>query len=106
MAAVSVGSSATRHPQTTGLLVGGTGCIADILWIRSFDSGVALEAMLGQYIRLKNHHVLQKAIGHDTPGRKLKEWQTEHPDLFGKSITISQVLTSNAAVMTLDSSSR
>jgi len=42
--------------------------------------------MLWHYQRLYNHHIPQRALGHATPVRKLKQWYEERPDLFRKQV--------------------
>ncbi|SFC91028.1 hypothetical protein SAMN05660831_00051 [Thiohalospira halophila DSM 15071] len=38
------------------------------------------------YKRLCNHHIPQRALDHLPPVRNLKDWQTEHPELFRKKV--------------------
>ncbi|SFD94424.1 Integrase core domain-containing protein [Thiohalospira halophila DSM 15071] len=75
-----------RHPQTNGLVERFNGRIAEILRTTHFDSGADLDSMLWHYNRLYNHHIPQRALGHRTPVRKLKDWQAEHPELFRKKV--------------------
>jgi hypothetical protein len=37
-------------------------------------------------MKIYNHHIPQKNIGHLTPIQKLKEWQNMKPDLFTKKV--------------------
>lgn len=75
-----------RHPQTNGLVERFNGRIAEILRTTHFDSGADLNSMLWHYNRLYNHHIPQRALGHLTPVRKLKDWQTGAPELFRKQV--------------------
>jgi len=73
-----------RHPQTNGLVERFNGRIADILRTTHFDSGGDLDSMIWHYNRLYNHHIPQRALGHQTPIQTLKAWQSQHPNLFRK----------------------
>ncbi|HIP52568.1 MAG TPA: IS481 family transposase, partial [Chromatiales bacterium] len=39
-----------------------------------------------QYLRIYNHHIPQKALGHKSPIEAMKQWQTDRPDLFRKRV--------------------
>lgn len=75
-----------RHPQTNGMVERFNGRIAEILRTTHFDSTADLDTMLWHYNRLYNHHIPQRALGHITPVRMLKQWYTERPDLFRKQV--------------------
>ncbi|MBK5936138.1 hypothetical protein CCR81_04850 [Halorhodospira halophila] len=75
-----------RRPQTNGLVERFNGRISEILRTTHFDSGADLDTMLWHYQRLYNHHIPQRALGHLTPVRKLKQWYEERPDLFRKQV--------------------
>lgn len=39
-----------------------------------------------RYVRLYNHQIQQKAIGHMSLVQALKEWQEKRPELFKKKV--------------------
>jgi len=41
---------------------------------------------LERYLKIYNHHIPQKALGHKTPIQTLKKWQAEKPQLFVKRV--------------------
>ncbi len=45
-----------------------------------------LKETLMRYLRIYNHHIPQKNIGHITPVEALKKWRETHPDLFKKLV--------------------
>jgi len=45
-----------------------------------------LETTLARYLKIDNHHIPQKALGHKTPVQTLKKWQAESLELFVKRI--------------------
>lgn len=51
-----------------------------------FDSAHSLEETLIRYVRLYNHQIQQKAIGHMSLVQALKEWQEKRPELFKKKV--------------------
>jgi hypothetical protein len=44
------------------------------------------EQTLARYVWLYNHHVLQKALNHETLVQALKRLQSTHPELFVKQV--------------------
>ena len=74
------------HPQTNGMVKRFNGRISDILKTTRFDSSQQLEATLLNYMKVYNHSIPQKNIGHRTPIVVLKEWQNKKPALFKKKI--------------------
>ena len=74
------------HPQTNGMVERFNGRISDILKTTRFDSSEELSMTLNRYMKIYNHHIPQKNIGHLTPIQKLKEWQNMKPDLFTKQV--------------------
>jgi len=40
-----------------------------------------LETTLARYLKIDNHHIPQKALGHKIPIQALKKWQAESPEL-------------------------
>ncbi|MEF3168955.1 MAG: IS481 family transposase, partial [Deltaproteobacteria bacterium] len=51
-----------------------------------FPSSKELKATLYRYVRLYNHQIPQKALGHITPVQALKKWQEMKPELFTKTV--------------------
>ena len=74
------------HPQTNGMVERFNGRISDILKTTRFGSSGELSMTLNNYMKVYNHHIPQKNIGHLTPIQKLKEWQNIEPDLFKKKV--------------------
>jgi transposase InsO family protein len=75
-----------RHPQTNGMVERFNGRISALLATTRFISSEQLEQKLVEYLKLYNHHIVQKNIGHITPIAKLKEWQITNPELFVKKV--------------------
>jgi transposase InsO family protein len=75
-----------RHPQTNGMVERFNGRIGDILATTHFDSSRDLKQTLSHYVKIYNHHIPQKNIGHITPIQALKNWRKNEPDLFKKNI--------------------
>jgi transposase InsO family protein len=62
------------------------GRIAEVLQTHHFASTEDLEATLHRYVNLYNHHIPQKALNHQSPVQRMKEWQSSHPHLFRKKV--------------------
>jgi transposase len=75
-----------RHPQTNGMVERFNGRISALLATTRFNSCEQLEDKLIEYLKLYNHHIVQKNLGHVTPIAKLKEWQKTKPELFVKRV--------------------
>lgn len=75
-----------RSPQTNGMIERFNGRIAEVLHQTRFGSIDELKATLSQYLRIYNHHIPQKALGHKSPIEAMKQWQTDRPDLFRKRV--------------------
>lgn len=50
-----------------------------------FDSAAILEKALNRYLRLYNHHLQQRALGHISPDQALQDWQENRPGWFKKT---------------------
>jgi len=74
------------RPQTNGMVERFNGRISDILSATHFDSAAQLEQTLKRYMKIYNHHIPQKSLGHVTPVQALKQWQKKCPDLFRKKV--------------------
>jgi transposase InsO family protein len=73
-----------RHPQTNGMVERFNGRVSILLATTHFISSEQLANKLDEYLKLYNHHIVQKNLGHVTPVAKLKEWQKTYPELFVK----------------------
>ncbi len=62
------------------------GRISKVLATTGFDSAQSLEDTLSRYVRLYNHHIPQRALGHLAPVQALQDWQERCPDLFKKKV--------------------
>ncbi|SDY50289.1 Integrase core domain-containing protein, partial [Allochromatium warmingii] len=78
--------TAPRHPQTNGMVERFNGRIAEVLATTRFDSSQNLADTLNGYVRLYNHQIPQKALGHIAPIQALKDWQQQCPERFKKRV--------------------
>ena len=62
------------------------GRIAEVLATTRFDSAQNLADTLTGYVRLYNHQIPQKALGHIAPIQALKDWQQKSPERFKKRV--------------------
>ncbi len=75
-----------RHPQTHGMVERFNGHISEVLATTRFDSAQSLEENLSRYVRLYNHHIPQRSLGHLSPVQALKDWQEKCPELFKRKM--------------------
>jgi hypothetical protein len=75
-----------RHPQTNGRVEPFNGRLSEVLATTRFDASQNLEDTLTLYVRLYNHQIPQKALGHRSPVQALKDWQVKRPELFKKKV--------------------
>ncbi len=75
-----------RHPQTNGMVERCNGRISEVLATTRFDSAQSLEDTLSRYVRLYNHQIPQRALGHIAPVQALQDWQERCPELFKKKV--------------------
>ena len=75
-----------RHPQTNGMVERFNGRISEVLATTRFDSAQSLEQTITRYVRLYNHTIPQRALGHITPVAALKQWHQQHPEIFTKRV--------------------
>lgn len=75
-----------RHPQTNGMVERFNGRISEVVQQTRFASAAELKATLLNYLKIYNHHIPQKALGHTTPIQAMKEWQKNKPELFKKRV--------------------
>jgi transposase InsO family protein len=61
------------HPQTNGRVERFNGRISEVLATTDFDASQALADTLTRYVRLYNHQIPQKALGHLSPVQALKD---------------------------------
>ena len=62
------------------------GRIKEVVQQTKFESSRQLKETLLRYLRIYNHHIPQKNLGHITPVEALKNWRKTHPDLFKKLV--------------------
>ncbi len=74
------------HPQTNGMVERFNGRIAELLRTTQFRSAEELAVTLSHYLRLYNHQIPQKALGHFSPVQALKIWQEKEPARFNRKI--------------------
>jgi len=75
-----------RHPQTNGMVERFNGRISEVVARTHFESAHELKVALLHYVRVYNHSIPQKSIGHISPVQSLKRWKNTHPDLFKKRV--------------------
>ena len=75
-----------KHPQTNGMVERFNGRISSILKTTRFNSADHLNETLINYMKVYNHSIPQKALGHITPIAALKKWQKKAPHLFKKKV--------------------
>ncbi|CAB5682767.1 Uncharacterised protein [Comamonas aquatica] len=62
------------------------GRLSQVLRSHHFNSAEDLEKTLHRFVWLYNHHLPQKALGHEAPVQALKKWKMKAPDLFVKNV--------------------
>ncbi|MCB1622626.1 MAG: IS481 family transposase, partial [Thiothrix sp.] len=62
------------------------GRIAKLTRTTYFANETERETALKQYLRLYNHHMVQRNLGHQTPIQALKDWQRKQPELFNRRV--------------------
>ncbi|MCP4491276.1 MAG: IS481 family transposase [Gammaproteobacteria bacterium] len=75
-----------RTPQTNGMVERLNGRVKEVPDQTRFESSRQLKETLMRYLRIYNHHIPQKNLGHITPVEALKNWRKTHPDLFKKMV--------------------
>jgi transposase InsO family protein len=75
-----------RGKQTNGMIERFKGRIQEVLATTRFDSSQSPEETLMRYVRLYNHSLPQRALGHITPIQALQNWRKKRPELFNKSV--------------------
>ena len=75
-----------RRPQTNGMVERFNGRISEILARTRFGSALELKTAIEHYIRVYNHAIPQKSIGHVPPVQALKQWRKDHPEIFKKRV--------------------
>ena len=75
-----------RHPQTNGMVERFNGRISELVAQTRFSCAAELESTLKLYLSTYNHSIPQRALGHQTPIRALKDWQQKKPELFAKRV--------------------
>ena len=62
------------------------GRLSQVLRSHHFNSAEDLGKTLHRFVWLYNHHLPQKALGHQAPVQALKVWKMKAPDLFVKNV--------------------
>ena len=75
-----------RTPKTNGMVERFNGRLNQVLRSHHFNSVEDLEKTLHRFVWLYNHHLPQKALGHEAPVQALKKWKMKAPDLFVKNV--------------------
>ena len=75
-----------KTPQTNGMVERFNGRLSQVLRSHHFNSSEDLEKTLHRFVWLYNHHLPQKALGHEAPVQALKNWKMKAPDLFVKNV--------------------
>ena len=75
-----------RTPKTNGMVERFNGRLSQVLRSHHFNSAEDLEKTLHRFVWLYNHHLPQKALGHEAPVQALKKWKMKAPDLFVKNV--------------------
>jgi len=75
-----------RTPQMNGMVERFNGRISEVVQQTRFASAADLAATLHNYLKLYNHHIPQRALGHVAPVDSLKEWEQKKPALFKKKV--------------------
>ena len=75
-----------KTPQTNGMVERFNGRLSQVLRSHHFNSAEDLEKTLHRFVWLYNHHLPQKALGHEAPVQALKAWKMKVPDLFVKNV--------------------
>jgi hypothetical protein len=60
--------------------------VGRVLATTRFHSAFKLEETLTRYVRLNNHQIPHKALGHISPVQTPKDWQENRPELFKKKV--------------------
>ena len=75
-----------RRQRTNGMAERFSGGIGEVVQETKFESSRRVKETLMRYLRIYDHHIPQKNLGHITPTEALKKWQKTHPDLFKKQV--------------------
>ena len=74
------------HPQTNGMVERFNGRISELVSQTRFASAAEMEQTLKNYLKVYNHHIPQRNLGHLSPIDALKAWEDKRPDLFIKKV--------------------
>jgi len=75
-----------RTPQMNGMVERFNGRISEVLQQTRFASAAELASTLQNYLKLYNHHIPQRALGHIAPVDAMTEWCKKSPELFRKKV--------------------
>ncbi len=80
-----------RRPQTNGMVERFNGGIKEVVQQTEFESSCQLKETPLHYLRIYNHHIPQKNLGHITPVEALKNRRKTYPGLFKKQAQLSEL---------------
>ena len=75
-----------RHPQTNGMIERFNGRMSEVLATNRCRSGEPLAATLQRNVKVYNHHLPQRALGHVCPVAALEQGRVKPPELFVSEI--------------------
>lgn len=75
-----------RTPQMNGMVERLNGRISEVLQQTRFASAAELASTLQNYLKLYNHHILQRALGHIAPVDAMTEWCKKSPELLKRKV--------------------
>ena len=75
-----------KHPQTNGMVERFNGRISHIVKSTYFAEIGEMQDTLRAYLKLYNHHIVQRNLKHLTPIQAMKNWRKEKPELFQRNV--------------------
>ena len=75
-----------KHPQTNGMVERFNGRISHVVKSTHFSTAQEMETTLKRYMKVYNHYLVQRNLGHQTPIQTMKQWQKDKPELFRKKV--------------------
>lgn len=75
-----------RHPQTNGMVERFNGRISHIVKSTYFAGIKEMQDTLDSYLKIYNHHIVQRNLKHLTPIQSMKAWRNKKPELFKRNV--------------------